>query len=143
MPDLPPGFTISDDKTRLDLPAIHAYLSQRSYWAVGRPLAVVQTSIEHSLCFGAYDSDGRQAGFARVVTDYATFGWVCDVFILEPYRGLGLSKRLMEAIVAYPALQGVKRLLLATRDAHELYQRYAGFQPLAAPERWMERRMAG
>jgi GNAT superfamily N-acetyltransferase len=99
---------------------------------------VVQRSIEHSLCFGVY-AGGEQAGFARVVTDYATFAWLCDVFILEAYRGRGLSKWLVETIVAYPDLAGLRRFLLATRDAHSLYQHYGGFTPLQAPDRWLER----
>jgi GNAT superfamily N-acetyltransferase len=117
---------------------IQAFLSQRAYWARGRALETVRRSIENSLCFGVYDGD-QQVGFARVVTDYATFAWVCDVFILETHRGRGLSKWLIETVVAHPDLRGLRRLLLATRDAHELYSRYGGFGPLSAPDRWMER----
>ncbi len=91
------GYTISTDKARLDISAIHEYLSERSYWAEGRPREVVERAIENSLCFGVYEGE-RQAGFARVVTDYATFAWLCDVFILEDYRGRGLGKWLVETI---------------------------------------------
>jgi GNAT superfamily N-acetyltransferase len=133
------GYTISTDKARLDIAAIHAYLSERSYWATGRPLDVVQRAVENSLCFGVYAGD-EQAGFARVVTDYATFGWVCDVFILEAHRGRGLGKWLVVAIVAHPDLAGLRTLLLATRDAHELYRRYGGFNPLPTPDSWLIRR---
>ncbi|MBL8058033.1 MAG: GNAT family N-acetyltransferase [Anaerolineales bacterium] len=134
------GFLISTDPARLDVPALHAFLSERAYWALGRPLAVVERSVQHSLCFGLYAAaGGSQIGFARVVTDYATFAWLCDVFVLEAYRGQGLSKWLIETIVAHPDLAGLRRFLLATRDAHGLYQRYGGFTPLQAPERWLER----
>jgi GNAT superfamily N-acetyltransferase len=133
------GYTISSDKSRLDVALIHDYLSRRSYWAEGRPLEVVRRSIEHSLCFGVYGPDG-QVGFARVVTDCATFAWLADVFILEEHRGRGLGKWLIETAVAHPDLQGLKLFLLATRDAHELYRRYGGFEALPKPERWMVRR---
>lgn len=135
------GFVVSTDPARLDVGLVHTYLSQHSYWAQGRPLAVVQTSLEHSLCFGLYAGD-QQVGLARVVTDYATFGWLCDVFVLESYRGRGLGKWLVECVVAHPALQEIRRLLLATRDAHGLYQQY-GFEPLSNPERWMARLRPG
>jgi len=133
------GYLISTDKTRLDLAAVHGYLSGASYWAAGRPMETVERSVENSLCFGLYNPAGRQAGFARVITDFATFGWVCDVFVLDAHKGKGLGKWLMQAIVAFPALSGLKRLQLATRDAHELYRKYAGFTPLANPGMWMER----
>jgi GNAT superfamily N-acetyltransferase len=99
----------------------------------------VVRSIEHSLCFGAYAPGGAQVGFARVVTDFATFAWLCDVFVIDAYRGRGISKRLVQAAVEHPPLQGLRRFLLATADAHELYRRYGGFAPILAPERWMER----
>jgi GNAT superfamily N-acetyltransferase len=134
------NYIISTDKTRLNLNLIHEFLSQRSYWAQGRSLATVQNSIEHSLCFGVYN-DTQQVGFARVVTDYATFAWLCDVFILETHRGKNLGKWLIECVTAHPDLQGL--FVLATRDAHELYRRYGGFEDLSAPERWMARRMPG
>jgi GNAT superfamily N-acetyltransferase len=133
------GFVISTDKARLDVAFIHAYLSERAYWALGRPLAVTQRAIEHSLCFGVYAPAG-QVGFARVVTDYATFGWLCDVFIVEAYRGRGLAKWLVETIVAHEAVAGLKQLVLATRDAHALYRNYGGFRALEQPEKWMVRR---
>ena len=133
------GYTLSTDKGRLDVALIHKTLSQRAYWAQGRPEEVVRRSIEHSLCFGIYDSAGL-AAFARVVTDYATFAWLCDVFVMEAHRGRGLGKWLVEAVVSHPDLQGLRLSILATRDAHELYRRYGGFEALPNPERWMVRR---
>jgi GNAT superfamily N-acetyltransferase len=129
---------ISTDKHRLDVDFVHAYLSGESYWAKGRSRAVTEKAIANSLCFGVYDGD-LQIGFARVVTDFATFGWLADVFIDETYRGRGLGKRLIEAVINHEDLLNIKRLLLATRDAHELYRRYGGFEPLSSPERWMSR----
>ncbi len=130
-------YTISTDRAKLDLDVIHRFLSTESYWAVGRPREVIQRSIEHSLPFGVYHGE-RQVGFARVVTDYATFAWIADVFVLAPERGKGLSKWLMEVILAHPQLQGFRRWTLATRDAHGLYAQF-GFAPLKRPERFMER----
>ena len=130
-------YTISTEPSRLDLDVIHGYLSGESYWAQGRPLELMQRAVEHSLCFGVYAGD-EQVGLARVVTDYATFAWLCDIFILESYRGQELGKWLIESVVAHPQLQGLL-FLLATRDAHGLYQRYGGFEPMQAPERWMLR----
>ncbi|HEY7784524.1 MAG TPA: GNAT family N-acetyltransferase [Pyrinomonadaceae bacterium] len=130
-------FTISTDPQRLDLEVIHEYLVTHSYWAQGRSFETVERSISNSLNFGLYKGD-EQVGFARVVTDRATFAWLGDVFILPDYRGKGLSKWLMEVIVTHPELQGLKRWILATRDAHELYRRF-GFKELAQPDRWMER----
>lgn len=126
---------ISTDPNRLDVDMIHRFLSERSYWAQGRPLDVTQRALANSLGFGAY-ADGQQVGFARVVTDYATFGWLADVFVLEAYRGQGVGKALVEAVQDHPDLQAV-RLLLATKDAHELYAQY-GFEPVA-PDRYMQR----
>lgn len=131
------GFTLSTDKTRLDVDAIHDFLAHSSYWAQGRPREVVVRTIENSMCFGIYDG-ARQAAFARVVTDCATFAWVCDVFVVEEYRGRGLGKWLMESIVTHPDLQSLRRILLATRDAHGLYSQY-GFIPLDEPGRFMHR----
>lgn len=131
------GFTISTDRSRLDVAMIHDYLANRSYWATGIPLVIVEKSLEHSLCFGVYEA-GKQVGFARVVSDYATFAYLADVFILENYRGRGLAKWLMQTIVDHPELQGLRRWSLATRDAHSLYARY-GFVNLKNPERWMEK----
>lgn len=130
-------YTISTDAARLDVDLIFEFLSTRSYWAKGRTRAAVKRSIAHSLSFGLYRHD-QQIGFARVVTDYATFAYLADVFVLEAERGRGLGKWLLAIIVAHPALQGLRRWLLATRDAHGLYQQ-AGFTPLLQPERWMER----
>src|SRR5439155_16247150 len=121
-------FLVSTDPALLDVTLIHDFLSNRSYWATGRPLDVVRRSLDNSLCFGLYERR-RQVGLARVVTDGATFAWLCDVFVLEAYRGRGLSKWLMECVLARPALAGGRRVLLGTRDAHGLYQRY-GFTPL-------------
>ncbi|MCP4537290.1 MAG: GNAT family N-acetyltransferase [Chloroflexi bacterium] len=132
------NFSVSTDKSRLDIDLVHEYLSQSSYWAQGRPFDVTQKSIEHSFCFGVYDGDW-QVGFARVVTDYVTFAWLCDVFILESHRGHGLGKWMIECIVACPNLKGIKNFLLATRDAHELYRGYGGFESLEKPEKWMAR----
>ena len=130
-------YTISTDRERLNVSLIHDFLSKNSYWAKGRSLEKVQRSIEHSLNFGVY-KDGEQIGFARVVTDYATFAWVADVFIVDEYRGRGLSKWLIEVIVSHQQLQGFRRWVLATKDAHELYRRF-GFAELKEPARWMER----
>jgi len=128
-------FEISTDPARIDLLAVHDFLT-KSYWAKGIPIETVRRSIANSLCFGIYH-EGRQIGFARVVSDLATFAYLADVFVLEPYRGRGLSKWLMQCILAHPDLQGLRRWMLATRDAHALYQLY-GFTSLKAPERWME-----
>ncbi len=132
------AFTISTHKSKLNVDVIHEYLSQRSYWAQGRPRALVEKTIQNSLCFGVYRDD-QQAGFARVVSDCATFAWLCDVFILERFRGLGLGKWLIESVVAHPELQGLKIFLLVTQDAQELYRKYGGFIPLTKPEHWMAR----
>jgi GNAT superfamily N-acetyltransferase len=129
-------FLISTDPGLLNVPMIHDFLANRSYWAKGRPLELVRRSLADSLCFGIYEQ-GRQVGFARVVTDRATFAWLCDVFVLEEYRGRGLAKWLIESVMKHPAVRGLRRVLLATRDAHSLYQRY-GFTPLADPTRFME-----
>lgn len=129
-------YFISTDKSLLDLVYIQDYLCNQSYWAAGIPIETVKRSIDGSLCFGVYDKT-RQIGFARVITDQATFGYLGDVFIDEHYRKQGLSKWLMEIIMAYPGLQGLRRFLLATRDAHGLYKQY-GFEQLGSPERWMQ-----
>jgi len=128
---------ISTDKERLDVDAIHAFLRDETYWAQNRTLEQTRTAMENSLCFGAY-IDGALVGFGRVVSDFATFAYVGDVFVLPEFRGRGLSKRLMQAMVEHPRLQGLRRWLLATRDAHGLYERYE-FASLRHPERWMER----
>jgi GNAT superfamily N-acetyltransferase len=131
-------FLISTDTALIQVDVIHNFLSNTSYWAHGRPLKVVKTSIENSLCFGVY-ADGKQVGFARIVTDYATFAWLCDVFILPEQRGHGLGKWLVDCVVAHPAMVALKRMVLATQDAHELYRRYGDFETLPNPERWMVR----
>jgi GNAT superfamily N-acetyltransferase len=129
------SYEISTDPARLDIDAIHAFLTQ-SYWSPGIPRATVARAIAHSLCFGAF-WEGQQVGFARVVTDRTTFAYLCDVYVLEAHRGRGLAKQLMDRVVQHPDLQGLRRMMLATRDAHGLYARY-GFKPLAAPGVMME-----
>jgi GNAT superfamily N-acetyltransferase len=129
-------YLISTDKSRFDLTLIHNFLTT-SYWAAGIPLEIVRRSIENSLSFGLYRED-QQIGYARVITDYATFAYLGDVFILEPFRGQGLSKWLMEVIVTHPDLQGFRRWILLTKDAHGLYKK-VGFTGVATPERYMER----
>src|ERR1700759_2790280 len=129
-------FEISTDRSRIDLRTVHEFFTN-SYWAQGIPEATVQRSIENSLCFGVYFGR-QQIGFARVVTDRATFAYLADVFILEAYRGRGLSRWLMECIMGHPDLQGLRRWMLAPRDAHKLYAQY-GFTPVQKPDRWMER----
>ena len=128
-------FEISTDPARIDLNRVHEFLTI-SYWAREIPVEIVRRSIENALCFGIYCGD-RQVGFARVITDRATFAYLADVFVLPEYRGRGLSKWMMECILAHPDLQGLRRWMLATQDAHGLYRQY-GFLPLKAPERWME-----
>lgn len=131
-------YSISTDKTKLDLSMIHHYLYTTAYWAVGRPMKIVRKSIENSICFGLYDGE-KQVGFARIVTDFATVGWMCDVFILPSYQGNGLGKWLVECIVEHPDVKSLRRILLNTRDAHELYIKYAGFRTLLKSESWLER----
>ena len=124
-PDSDGVYEISADPARLDFNAIHAYLT-RSYWSPGIPLAIVEKAARNSLCFGVYEKAGAQVGFARVVTDHATFAYLCDVYVLEAHRGHGLGKRMMREAMAHPALSGARRIMLATRDAHGLY-RQSGF----------------
>jgi GNAT superfamily N-acetyltransferase len=128
-------FLISTDPARLDLDAIHGFLAG-SYWAKAIPRQVVARSIQHSLCFGLYEGE-RQVGFARVITDRATYAYLADVFVLESHRGRGLARWLMETVLAHPELQGLRRFNLVTRDAHDLYRK-VGFSGLAHPERHME-----
>jgi GNAT superfamily N-acetyltransferase len=130
------GYTISTDKDLLDFATIYLYLSEESYWAAGIPADRLKNAINNSICFGVY-KDTAQAGFARVVTDKASFAYICDVFILPDYRGAGLSKWLMQAIIEHPDLQGLRRWSLATADAHGLYSQF-GFTPVSKPEVWME-----
>jgi GNAT superfamily N-acetyltransferase len=129
-------FEILTDPARIDIPLVHRFLTS-SYWAKGIPEATVRRSIEHSLCFGVYRGS-RQVGFARVISDYATFAYLADVFVVEDFRGKGLAAWMMQCIVEHPELQGLRRWSLLTRDAHELYRKF-GFRELSAPERWMER----
>lgn len=129
------AYRISTDANAMDVDAIHAYLTT-SYWAEGIPRDLVAKAIAGSLCFGIFHDD-RQVAFARVITDRATFAYLCDVYVLEDHRHRGLASWLMEAVVAHPDLQGLRRLVLATRDAHGLYQKF-GFVPLARPDFFME-----
>jgi len=129
------GFKISTDKHLLDLEMIYNYLHGESYWSKGIPVEKVHISIENSICFGVYKDD-KQVGFARIISDNATFAYLCDVFILRDYRGQGLSKWLMQTILAHPDLQGLRRWVLATGDAHGLYKQF-GFTQINNPEIWM------
>lgn len=133
-------YTISTDPLKLPVEKVHQYLSAESYWAKGIPLDTVKRSIQHSLNFGVYDQE-ELVGFARVISDYATIAYLGDVFILPEHRGKGLSKKLMEAINSHPDLQGLRRWILLTRDAHELYKK-SGWQPIANPVSWMEKTTA-
>jgi len=135
---LPQGWRVSDDKALLDLDLIHRFLSEQSYWAAGITRPVFERSIAGSLCFGLYDRTASQAGFARAISDHATFAWLGDVFVLPDHRGLGLGHRLVAAVLAHPELQGLRRWMLATRDAHALYARF-GFAVPAEPGRLMLR----
>jgi ribosomal protein S18 acetylase RimI-like enzyme len=128
-------FFLSTDRARLDLDAIHGFLSE-SYWAKGIPREVVARSVENSVCFGVYKYD-QQVGFARAISDFATYAYIADVFVLEGFRGHGLGKWMMEAIFRHPQLQGLRRWSLVTRDAHSLYQPL-GFTPLMKPDNYME-----
>jgi GNAT superfamily N-acetyltransferase len=121
------GYLISTDPSLLDRDLIHSFL-RTAYWSPNVPRDVVERSIDHSLVFGLYDPDGHQIGFARMVTDRAAFGYLADVFVLEPQRGRGLGKWLIETVLAHPDLQGLRRITLGTQDAHSLYERY-GFKP--------------
>jgi N-acetylglutamate synthase-like GNAT family acetyltransferase len=127
--------TISCDKSRLDVDFIHGELN-RTYWAQGIPREILERAIANSLCFGVY-RHGKQVGYAAVVTDQATFAWLCDVIITESERGRGLGKLLISTIVTHPGLQGLRRFMLGTRDAHGLYARF-GFEPLDEPGRFMQ-----
>jgi GNAT superfamily N-acetyltransferase len=129
------AYEITTDPSRLDLDALHAFLST-SYWSPGIPRATLERAVANSLCFAVL-CEGRQVGFARCVTDRATFAYLADVYLLPEHRGQGLARQLMDAVMKHPDLQGLRRMLLATRDAHGLYAKY-GFKPLAAPDRMME-----
>ena len=130
------NYEISDETARLNIPFIHHYLSVESYWAQHISFETVERSIQHSLCFGLY-CNNQQIGFARLVTDRATFAYLADVFIIKEERGKGLSKWLIRAIMDHPQLTGLRRWMLATKDAHNLYKQF-GWIPLSAPERFME-----
>jgi GNAT superfamily N-acetyltransferase len=132
----PDGYVVDDDIHRLDVPFIHRWLSTESYWATGRPTSGTDRAVANSLNLGLYAPDGTQAGFCRWVTDRATFAWLCDVFVESSHRGAGRGVFLVRTAVEHPDVRGL-RLVLGTRDAHELYRRF-GFDDLAAPERWME-----
>ena len=127
---------ISTNKEKLDIDLIYNYLSEKSYWAKGRELETIKRSIEHSLCFGVY-LDSKQIGFARVVSDFAVFAWLLDVFILKNHQGNGYGKKLMSAIMAHKDLQNLQRWGLGTDDAHGLYKQF-GFKPLSKPQQMME-----
>ena len=133
-------YRVSTDVADLDVVLVHRELS-RSYWAEGIPRALVEKSIRHSLCFGAFDQhSGAQVGFARVVSDFATFAYIGDVFVIQQYRKRGISKFLMKCIMAHPELQGLRRMCLGTHDAHTLYQRF-GFKASERPQNWLEIRV--
>ena len=137
----PERFEISTDRERMDIDAIHRFLTTEAYWAKNRTIEQTRTAFENSLTFGAY-TDGRLAGFGRVVSDCATFAYVGDVFVLEEFRGRGVGKMIIQAMVDHPLLQELRRWVLATKDAHSLYEQY-GFSSLRFPERWMERTAPG
>ncbi|TAE57766.1 MAG: N-acetyltransferase [Bacteroidetes bacterium] len=130
-------FTLSTDPSQMDAVAIHDYLCHHSYWAKNIPFERVEKSIRNSLNFGIFHEE-RQIAYARIISDFSTIAYLGDVYVLEAYRGRGLSKWLMETLSAHPELQGLRRWLLGTRDAHELYAQY-GWKPMASPERWMEK----
>jgi GNAT superfamily N-acetyltransferase len=135
-----PPYTVSTDPSRLDIDLIHKFLSEECFWALGRPREIVERSVANSLCFGVY-LGAAQVGFCRLVTDYATFGWLDDVFVLPEQRGQGLGKWLVECVMAHPEVTGLKRVALATRDALSLYIDYGGFTPLHKPGHWLERKL--
>ena len=131
------GFKISTDKSLIDFEVVYKYLNGDSYWANGIQAEKLRKAVENSMCFGVYDRENNQVGFARVITDQATFAYICDLFILPGFRGLGLSKWLVQSILGHPELQGLRRWSLATADAHGLYNQF-GFTQITRPEVWME-----
>ena len=133
-------YYISTDKSLINMEIVFNFLHNDSYWTQGRSRETVERSVTNSLCFTLLNSTDKQVGFARVITDYAVFAWLLDVFILDNYRGLGLGKKLITTIMEHPDLQQIKRWALGTKDAHGLYKKY-GFKPLAHPENMMERRL--
>jgi GNAT superfamily N-acetyltransferase len=130
------GYKISSETNDMDVSVIHSYIS-RSYWAKNIPLNTMETAINNSLCFGVFTESGDQVAFARMVTDTATFAYLADVFVLEEHRGKGISKWIMKNIIEHPKLQGIRRMALATSDAHALYEQF-GFKALNSPESFME-----
>jgi GNAT superfamily N-acetyltransferase len=135
------SYEISTDRARLDIPRIHRFLSTEAYWSPGVSREVVERSIENSICFGVYAPGGEQVGFARAVTDRATFAWLADVYIESAHRGRGLGKRLVTTVLEHPELQGLRRWMLGTADAHELYRPF-GFGELQNVARFMARESA-
>ncbi len=131
-------YSLSTDKSKLDVGMIHHFLYTTAYWAVGRPMDTVRKSIDNSLCFGLFDGD-TQVGFSRLVTDYATFGWLCDVFVLPTHRGRGLGKWMVKCIMDHPEVKLLRRVILSSRDAQEFYHKAGGFQSLLYPNNWMEK----
>ena len=131
------GYRVSCDREEMDFDAIHTYISS-TYWAEGIPKETFKKALDNSLCFGVFSSEGKQVGFARMITDLATFAYLADVFIDEAHRGKGLSKWLMQEVHDHPSLQGLRRILLATRDAHSLYQQF-GYTPLSSPSTFMQK----
>ena len=129
-------YLVSDDRNILDIDAIHAFLSQQSYWANGISRERLETAVDHSIPLGLFEGD-KQIGFARAITDRATFAYLADVYVDEAYRGRGLSKLLIDAVLGHPEVQHLRRWMLGTRDAHDLYRQF-GFTPLDEPLRWME-----
>ena len=134
------SFSISTDHEKLNFDFIHDYLCNQSYWAQGRSREVVEKSIRNSLCFGVFDEE-QQVGFARIVSDYITFAWLCDVFIAESHRGQGLGKWLVKSVISHPEVESVKNILLATSNAHEFYRKYGGFKALQGFDKWMVRHL--
>ena len=130
------NITVSTDQKKLDLKLIHDFIAN-SYWAKGIPFELLQRSIKNSLCFGAYTEDNQQIGFARIVSDSATFAYLADVFVLEEFRGKGISRLIMDAVMSHPDLQGLRRIMLATQDAHGLYKKY-GFEAVPNPQSLMQ-----
>jgi GNAT superfamily N-acetyltransferase len=131
------GYEVDTDPQRLDVARVHDWISNDSYWARGRSAELMRQAIDGSLCFGVYATDGSQVAFARVVTDSATFAWVCDVYVARPVRGQGIGTWLAQCVQEHVVDLGVRRVVLATADAHGVYAK-AGFSPVAAPDRWME-----
>lgn len=135
----PDGYQVTDDRERIDIVRVHHWLSEESYWAAGRSMEVVAKSVRNSITFGCFDPDKVQVGIARWVTDGATFGWLCDVFVDKDYRGQGLGEFLVQSAMRHPGVKDLDLLLLATKSAHDLYRRF-GFSTIPEAQRWMELR---